>query len=151
MRKQHMKKHQGFTLVELMVVVAIAGILAAIAYPSYLEQMRKTRRSDCQGALVSLGNAMERWFTINSTYEGAADGGADTGEPAIFSVACPVDGGEATYDLTIAAAGPSTFLIQATPIAQQTDDRCGNLTLSNTGHKDVTSADAGVTREQCWK
>ena len=58
-----MKKQVGFSLMELMIVVAIVGILAAFAYPSYLEQMRQTRRADCSGALASLGSAMERFFT----------------------------------------------------------------------------------------
>ena len=64
-----MKKLRGFSLLELMIVVAIVGIIAAFAYPSYLEQVRKTRRADCSGALAGMGNAMERFFTVNSTYK----------------------------------------------------------------------------------
>ncbi|MGI9247442.1 MAG: type IV pilin protein, partial [Woeseiaceae bacterium] len=145
-----MKKQGGFTLIELMIVVAIIGIIAAFAYPSYLDQIRKTRRADCSGALTGLGSAMERFFTVNSTYQGAGAGGGNTGTPTIFSGSCPIDGGTATYNLTIQAATGSTYSLQAAPIGEQGKDKCGTLTLTNTGLKGVTGADAGVTWEQCW-
>lgn len=146
-----MKKQIGFSLIELLVVVAIAGIIAAFAYPSYLDQVRATKRSDCSGALVSLGSAMERFYTVNSTYQGAAAGGANTGAPAVFSAQCPVDGGAQTYNLTIQAANPSTYSLRATPVGDQVNDKCGTLTLTNTGLKGVVGADAGVIWQQCWR
>lgn len=145
-----MKKQQGFNLIELMIVVAIVGIIAAFAYPSYLEQVRQTRRADCSGALTSLGSSMERFFTVNNTYEGAGAAGGDTGTPTIFSGTCPVDGGTATYNLTIDAATPSTYTLHAAPTGAQADDKCGTLTLTNTGLKGVSGANAGVTWQQCW-
>ena len=146
-----MKKQHGFNLLELMIVVAIVGIIAAIAYPSYQEQMRKTRRVDCSGALVGLGNAMERFFTVNSTYLGAAALGANNGAPAVYPTSCPAGGGTATYDLTIQVpAAGSTYTLQATPIGVQASDKCGTLTLTNTGRKNVTGQDAGVTPQDCW-
>ncbi len=145
-----MKKQCGFNLIELMIVVAIVAIIAAIAYPSYLEQMRKTRRADCSGALTSLGSAMERFFTVNNTYQGAGAGGGDTGTPTIFAATCPVDGGAATYNLTIQAATGSTYNVQAAPVGQQVSDKCGTLTFTNTGLKGVAGAHAGVTWQQCW-
>ncbi len=146
-----MKKQFGFSLIELLVVVAIAGIIAAFAYPSYLDQVRATKRSDCSGALVSLGSAMERFYTVNSTYQGAAAGGANTGAPAVYSTRCPVDGGAQTYNLTIQAANASTYSLRAAPVGDQANDKCGTLTLTNTGLKGVVGADAGVTWQQCWR
>ena len=93
---------------------------------------------------------MERFFTVNSTYLGAAAGGANTGAPAIFSVSCPIDGGAATYNLTIQAATTSTFTLQATPLAAQAADKCGNLTVTNTGRKGINGADAGIVWQDCW-
>jgi type IV pilus assembly protein PilE len=145
-----MKKQYGFNLVELMIVVAIVGIIAAIAYPSYTEQVRKSRRADCSGAVTSLGSTMERFFTVSNTYRGAAAGGSDTGAPAVYATTCPVDGGTATYNLTISAATASTYTVQAAPTGAQTNDKCGTLTLTNTGLKGVASASTGVTWQDCW-
>ena len=78
------QKQQGFTLIELMVTVAIVGILAAIAYPSYQSSVIKSRRADAEGVLLGLANAMERHFTESNTYLGA--GTTDTGAPSIYSI-----------------------------------------------------------------
>ena len=145
MNKSH---NHGFTLIELMIVVAIVAILAAIAYPSYQEQVRKSRRADCAGALTGLASAMERYFTANSTYAGATLGtGAATD---IYGDQCPVDGGTATYNLTVESATQTAFEIRATPTGPQTGDRCGTLTLTQTGQKGILGADAGLTVQDCW-
>ena len=139
---------RGFTLIELMIVVAIAAILAAIAYPSYMEQVRKTRRSNCAGELMGLANAMERFFTENATYVGATVGGnaAD-----IFPAQCPVDsapaGGPVYYTLSIPAQGASTFTVQAAPAGAQAADTCGTLSYTNAGVKSAT----GGSVDDCWK
>ena len=146
-----MKRQQGFSLIELMIAVAIVAIIAAIAYPSYLEQLRKTRRADCSGALVGMAAAMERFQTMNNTYLGAAAGGSNTGAPAVFPTTCPVDGGTATYNLTISAATASTFTVQAAPTGVQSGDDCGTFTLTSTGVKGITGAAAGKTWDDCWR
>lgn len=145
-----MKNQQGVSLIELMIVVVIVGIIASIAYPAYTEQVQKTRRADCSGALTGLGNAMERFFTVNSTYRGAAASGANTGAPAIYPTACPVDGGAATYNLRIQQANASTYTLRAIPIGPQADDKCGTLTLTNRGLKGITGQATGVTWQDCW-
>lgn len=145
-----MNKQQGVSLLELMIVVVIIAIIASIAYPSYQQQVNKTRRADCSGALAGLGNAMERFFTVNSTYLGAAAAGADTGAPAVFPATCPSDGGVATYNLTILNATGSTYTLQAAPTGAQAGDKCGSLRLTNTGLKSVNGAAAGITWDDCW-
>ncbi|MEM6514418.1 MAG: type IV pilin protein [Pseudomonadota bacterium] len=143
-------RQHGFSLIELMITVVILGILGTFAFSGYQNQVRQTKRADCGGALVSMSQAMERFYSVNNTYEGAAAGGNDTGAPAIFPTSCPLDSGNPSYNLTIANANPSTFLLQATPTGGQVDDECGSLTLSNTGAKNVTNAAAGVTWDECW-
>jgi len=143
-----MNKQKAFTLIELMVTVAIVGILASIAYPNYQDSVRKSRRADAKGVLLGLANAMERYFTVNNKYTGAAAGGADTGAPTIFSATSPVDGGTAYYNLTISAATASTYTLNAAPTGAQVNDKCGTLTLTHTGVKSFTGT--GVTAADCW-
>ncbi|TCK19149.1 type IV pilus assembly protein PilE [Thiogranum longum] len=142
-----MHKHYGFTLIELMIVIAIVAILASIAYPSYQDQVRKSRRADCEGSLLGLANAMERFHTANNTFATATIG---AGAGNIFPNQCPIDGGTATYDLTIAAASGSAYTIQAAPTGPQATDKCGTLTLTSTGLKGVTAATGGLTAADCW-
>jgi type IV pilus assembly protein PilE len=154
-------QQKGFTLIELMIAVAIIGILAAIAYPNYTEGVRKSRRADAKGALLGLSNAMERRFTETNSYVGAAGTTAtpaDTGTPRIYPAQSPVDGGTKYYNLTINAADAVSYTLYAAPITTaasgvstaQANDKCGTLTLSNTGVKGVVSAATGVTWTDCW-
>lgn len=138
-----LKAHNGFTLIEVMIVVAIVGILAAIAYPSYQEQVRKSRRADCAGELTLLANAMERFFTLNGTYVGASVTGAN----AIFPAQCPIDGGTPAYDFGITAQTATTFTVQAQPTGPQTGDKCGTLTLTSVGQQGVST---GLALTECW-
>lgn len=133
---------------EILIVMVIIAIVVSVAYPSYTNQIQKTKRADCSGALASLSGAMERHFTVTGSYLGA--GAPNTGAPAVFVATCPVDGGTANYNLTISAATASTYALQAAPTGQQAGDKCGTLTLTNTGLKGVTGAAAGVTWEDCW-
>ncbi len=154
-----MQKQYGFTLVELVIVMLIISILVTIAYPSYQDQVRSSRRADCEGALLNLANALERFHTSNNTFAGATLGNA-AGD--IFPDQCPTDNanaaaaaaaaaaGNATYNLTITAASTSAYTIQAAPAGIQASDKCGTLTLTSTGLKDIVDASGGVTAADCW-
>ena len=126
----------GFTLVELMIVVAVIGILAAVAYPSYVEYIRQARRADAQSALLELAQFMERRYTTSGTYAA----GADCSLPFTSS---PRDGATAFYTLS-AVCNASTFTLTATRTGPMVGDECGNLTLTNTGLQGAASAD-------CWR
>ncbi|UDL04370.1 type IV pilin protein [Marinobacter sp. CA1] len=123
---------RGFTLIEIMIVVAIAGILAAVAFPAYQSSVEKGRRSDAQAALTAFGVAMERYYTDNrNSYLGAARNGADTGVPDIFATEAPLEGSTKFYDLTIGAATRNSYTLVATPKGAQAGD--GNLRLFSNG------------------
>jgi type IV pilus assembly protein PilE len=124
-----MKRNNGFTMVELMVVLAIVGVLAAIAYPSYTSHIIKSHRTDGMGALSSFANSMTQWYIQKNppSYRSAAEGGADTGTPKYFPSTAPLDGGTPTYNLTIQPlpidADPDTeYLLRATPVGIQVGD-----------------------------
>lgn len=152
------RRHRGFTLPELLVAVTIVGILAGVAYPAYQEQLRKTRRADAEGALLGLANAMERYFTENNTYIGAAgtkESPAPSGKPRIYADQAPVEGSKKYYDLRISdtpVPTATTYTLDAIPISSspQGVDRCGILTLTNTGVKNIRNAKSGVTKTDCW-
>ncbi len=142
-----MGNHKGFTLIELMIALAIVGILAAIGYPSYQDSVQKSRRADCEGALIGFSGAMERYFTTNNFYTGAALAGADTGAPTIYPTQCPIDGGNPSYNLTIQAASATQYTLQAAPINGQATDTCGTLTLTQANVKTAS----GGTVANCWE
>jgi type IV pilus assembly protein PilE len=141
-----MNKQKGFTLIELMVVIAIIGILAAIVYPSYQDSVQKSRRADAKGALGSFATAMERHFSETGKYTGV---GEDTGVPTIFSTKSPVDGTETYYNLTVQATDNS-FTLTATPTGAQANDKCGTLTLTNTGVRGDGISTPSQAASGCW-
>ncbi|MGI0119476.1 type IV pilin protein [Zooshikella sp. RANM57] len=127
-----MNKKNGFSLIELMIVVAIIAIIAAIAYPSYQNHVLRTRRADAQAALMQMSQAMERAYTEASpnTYPTAL--GTGTGK-LNFPSEAPLDGDNKFYDLKIAAADGTSYSLTAKPKAGQTGD--GLLRYESTGRK----------------
>lgn len=150
---------RGFTLIELMIVVAIIAILAAIALPSYTESVRKGKRADAQSALVGLASAMERRFTEMNNYCGAGTGNdgdcpggsTDLGAPTIFSAQVPIDGGTAYYDLSIESIGASTttYEIRAVRTGSMAGDKCGDFTLNQIGVQGLVNNTDSVAN--CWR
>jgi type IV pilus assembly protein PilE len=128
MRHQSTKNLRGFTLIEVMIVVAVIGILAAIAYPSYQSQIRKSNRAAAQAVLMDAANKQQLYLTSQREY-------ADT--LAKLNVT-PSSDVSRWYDLTVAAdnaATPPTFTITATPKAGTSQAADGALTLDSAGTK----------------
>lgn len=139
--------HAGFTLIELMIVVAIIGIIAAIAWPSYQESVRQARRADAQTALLELAQFMERDYTKNGRYLTAADVAA--ANALLPYNEAPKEGASKTYDLNFSALpNASTYTLRAVPKGLMATDVCGTLTLTNTGAK---GQEAGQTLATCWR
>ena len=124
---------KGFTLIELMIVIAIIAILLSIALPSYQDSVRKSRRATAQSDLLVLVNFMEKRFTEDNAYP-TANGDLP------FS-ASPQSGTE-FYDLSFSASSASTFTLQAVPKNGQGADSCGTVTISHTGLK--------LPAANCW-
>lgn len=139
-----------------MVVVALIAILATLGYASYAESVRKSNRGDAQSALTGLASAMQRYYTEQtpSTYVGAAASGPP-GAPksGVFPSQSPIDGSNKYYNLFIQSATATAFSLRAVPISgtAQASDKCGTLTLTSTGQRDITGGDTGVTWQDCWR
>lgn len=133
----------GFTLIELMFVVAIIGIVAAIAYPNYQGYVEKARRGDAQGVLMQFASAMERYYTQNNTYAGADDGNGVPGAPPsdLFPDEAPLDGNAKFYDLTIQDLQANSFTLRATPKNGQSGD--GFLQLHSNGVREWDADNSG--------
>ena len=147
-----MNKHSesaGFTLIEVLIALAIVGILAAIAYPSYTEQVRTSRRADAQGALYGLQQAMERYSTVNNTYTGALIGEV---VGSIYPSQVPLSGGTPTYQLSLEVNDAGTgFALRAQPTNAQASDRCGALTLTSENQRGIADAQPGLVAGDCWR
>lgn len=129
---------QGFTMVEVLIVVAMVAILAAIAYPSYNSSVRKSHRAEAVSILLEVASRQERFFGQSFAY---ADDMAALGyDNANYTT----PGGR--YEITVSAPTATSFIAQADPLDAQGDDACGILTLSNAG---VKTAEHG-TVETCW-
>ena len=128
-----MKKNFGFSLIELMITVAVIGILAAIAYPAYLDQVRKSRRADAQAALMNIAARQQQMLLDTRSYAAT---------PSALNVTVPSSVQQAyAVTITVGTATVPSFTAIATPSGGQASDRCSVLTLDQTGAK---------TPANCW-
>jgi type IV pilus assembly protein PilE len=135
-------KKNGFTLVELMIAVAIVGILAAIAIPSYAAYVKRANRTDATRSLSVTAQALERCYSQNFTYAGCAVVGPPTASSQ----------GYYTITVNVVAGPPESYNMSAVPAVapQTTDNACVSFTLDSTGLQGATDSTAANNTKTCW-
>lgn len=146
------KQQVGFTLIEVMIVVAIIGILAGIAYPSYLEQVRKSSRSDAIVLINEVAQRMQRCFTAQNTYEPVAGVCAVKDQ---VTGAAGITSQEGFYVAKLAGDDlkPTTYLLKVTPVAgkrQAQDKTCATFTLNQAGVRKALDKEGADSTDSCW-
>lgn len=146
------RRAQGFTLLELMIVVAVVAILAAVAYPSYRDSVLKGRRAEARTALAELLQQQERFMTQNNTYKTFV-----STDSVPFRTYAGDNASNSSYKLsatTCDASGSTTPTIKecvkvvATP--NQSDPVVGTLALTSTGVKTCTGTASSTNFKLCW-
>ena len=122
---------QGFTLIELMIVVAIIAILALVGYPTYLDQVRKAARKEAAGKVLDTAGRMERIRSQKFEYQAVSDQTTDR------------------YTITVDASDPTKFTVTATPTGDQTSDDCGTMEYTNAGVWTFTKGGSTLSQSDC--
>lgn len=131
-------RNKGFTLIELMIALAILAIVIGIAVPSYNNQITKTRRAEGKAAIMDAAQGLERCFTRYSAYNAGNCG-----------VSFPITSEEGWYIVTAPTLTATTYTLTATPQNGQatSDTDCANLSLTHTGSKSISGSG---TVDDCW-
>ena len=124
---------KGFTLIEVMIVVAILAIVATIAYPSYQRYVQQSYRAQAQADLMEIAQFMERQYTITNAYPS---------DPDRLPATSP-DSGTIRYRITLTAVSDDAFTLSAAPDGPQIGDRCGTMTLDNRNNRTSVG-------DNCW-
>lgn len=138
----HTHRHAGFTLIEVMITVAIVAILAAVALPSYQSYLQSSRRGEAVSFLLEVAAKQQHFLVDRRAYATSI-----TGTPSAGGLGLTIPAGLSTfYDVTLVApnpANPALFVAQAVPKGLQSTDKCGTLSINQVGNK--TAAVSG-----CW-
>jgi type IV pilus assembly protein PilE len=148
------RQEQGFTLIELIIVVAIIGVLAAIAYPMYTDYITRARRVECEGQMLKVATFLENRRAATGSYIVTGKKTVTLDEENALA-SCPADGGTQTYTVSVVAAksNASEYQLQAVPTGIQaaTDTKCGTLTLTHHGEKGANGSTDSDVVQGCWR
>ena len=129
------RSNRGFTLIEIMIVIAIIGIVITIGYPSLTEYVKKGRRAEVAGLLSEQAQMLERFYSKSNVYTGAV--GLSTGND--YYTITPTLTDQAFLLTAVRKAGTA-----------MAGDKCGDFTITNTGIRSMVNATAGLTTKDCW-
>lgn len=147
------RRARGFTLIEIMIVVAIVGVLMAIALPSYTSYVARANRADAKGQMLQVAQYMHRFYAANDKFHEDRSAAATSNAQGQLVPASmrrsPTDGTQ-LYELTVEATAVA-FTVTAVPLTgtKMAGDPCGSLTLTSTGVRGVMGGT--LPRDTCWK
>ncbi|MFC3608768.1 type IV pilin protein [Stutzerimonas tarimensis] len=136
-------RQNGFTLIEMMIAVAILGVLVAIAYPSYTEHVSKGKRAEAKAALMEAAQNLERYFSVNGSY---VDSGGDL--PSVYATSVPVSGAANYRVQVVGTPARNTFVLEATRAGSMSSDACGDFRINQAGAKSLGNNTRPV--DDCW-
>ncbi|MEX0731362.1 MAG: type IV pilin protein [Aquisalimonadaceae bacterium] len=130
-------RQRGFTLMEVMIVVVIIGVLAAIAYPGYQRQVEQSRRTDAHTVLTRAAQRLERCYTATTSYQNCITGNKVASDNGLYAV-------------NVDTPTPNAFALTAVRIAASAHDTCNNLTLNHLGVRGARGGTEPVDVKACW-
>lgn len=137
-------RESGFTLIELMIVIAVVGLLTAIALPSYQSYVARGKRAEARAEVLKAEGWLERYYTENNRY---ADGPTSTANAAFSARFGPVPAtGPANYNISVTFPTITSYSVVATRTGSMTTDNCGNYTKTNTGSMAIASYSGDTSR-----
>jgi type IV pilus assembly protein PilE len=134
-----MKHQKGFTLMELMIALAVVAILSAIALPSYQDYIRRGARTEAKTTLLENVLGMEQAFTTNNTY---------IANPQTVTFTTSPKSGTVKYNLSVDSVTATTYVLKAVPV--DTKDKCGTFLIDNTGQRSLKDNASSATVADCW-
>lgn len=130
------RSNRGFTLIEIMIVIAIIGIIITIASPNLTEYVKKGRRAEVVGVLSEQAQILERFYSNSKT--------------SVYTGATGLSAGTDFYTITPTLTDQTFLLTAVRKAGAMATDKCGDFTLTNTGVRSMVNATAGLTTKDCW-
>jgi len=149
------EKARGFTLIEIMIVIAIVGILVAVAMPSYTSYIARANRADARTQLIQASLFMQKFYAANDSYKTDRSGTTVSNAMPASLKNSPATG-TALYTLNVQAANDADFELRMVPVSggKMSTDKCGSFTINSAGAKNVwinNATGSAALRDECWK